>query len=282
MDAGAARALAKGRSLLPSGVTGVGGSFAFGDAVAIVHGEREVARGLSNYGSEALLRIRRVGVCGTDIHAFRGEQPFFEYPRILEAISARASSAIGRELVGRLSPSDDLDEIRRALEPVLEAVDLIAFDEACQFLEPVVRFLMGWNRAADKELGGTSRQRVRSVMASNPPISASGDWVIGMFRPWLDITHSNPAEHGELRWFITDPDGKDLEVDGPDDIRTFDHVDYIPRSRTFIPAALSDNPFLVDTGYQATLDAMRSIRSETAAALRSQGPQQRAWPWPSR
>lgn len=32
---------------------------------------------------EALVRIRRVGVCGTDLHAFRGEQPFFRYPRIL-------------------------------------------------------------------------------------------------------------------------------------------------------------------------------------------------------
>lgn len=32
---------------------------------------------------EALLRIRRIGVCGTDIHAFHGRQPFFEYPRIL-------------------------------------------------------------------------------------------------------------------------------------------------------------------------------------------------------
>lgn len=32
---------------------------------------------------EALIRIRRVGVCGTDLHAFRGEQPFFTYPRIL-------------------------------------------------------------------------------------------------------------------------------------------------------------------------------------------------------
>ena len=47
-----------------------------------------------------------------------------------------------------------------------------------------------------------------------------------------------------------------MEVDGPDDIRTFEHKDYVPRSRTFIPAALADNPFLVDTGYQATLDAM--------------------------
>lgn len=32
---------------------------------------------------ESLLRIRRIGVCGTDIHAFHGRQPFFEYPRIL-------------------------------------------------------------------------------------------------------------------------------------------------------------------------------------------------------
>ena len=134
--------------------------------------------------------------------------------------------------------------------------DLIAFDEACQFQESVVRFLMGWNRAADTQLGGDSRQRVRTVMASNPPISAEGEWVVGMFRPWLDITHADPAEHGELRWFIVDPDGRDLEVEGPDDVRTLDGTDYIPRSRTFIPAALSDNPFLAETGYQATLDAM--------------------------
>ncbi len=32
---------------------------------------------------EALIRVRQVGVCGTDLHAFRGEQPFFTYPRIL-------------------------------------------------------------------------------------------------------------------------------------------------------------------------------------------------------
>jgi 2-desacetyl-2-hydroxyethyl bacteriochlorophyllide A dehydrogenase len=32
---------------------------------------------------EALVRVRRIGVCGTDIHAFNGNQPFFSYPRIL-------------------------------------------------------------------------------------------------------------------------------------------------------------------------------------------------------
>ena len=32
---------------------------------------------------EALVRIHRVGVCGSDIHAFKGNQPFFTYPRIV-------------------------------------------------------------------------------------------------------------------------------------------------------------------------------------------------------
>jgi threonine dehydrogenase-like Zn-dependent dehydrogenase len=32
---------------------------------------------------EILVMIRRIGVCGTDMHAYRGNQPFFEYPRVL-------------------------------------------------------------------------------------------------------------------------------------------------------------------------------------------------------
>jgi len=32
---------------------------------------------------QALLKVRRVGICGTDLHAFEGKQAFFEYPRIL-------------------------------------------------------------------------------------------------------------------------------------------------------------------------------------------------------
>jgi 2-desacetyl-2-hydroxyethyl bacteriochlorophyllide A dehydrogenase len=31
----------------------------------------------------ALVRVRRVGICGTDLHAYMGRQPFFTYPRIL-------------------------------------------------------------------------------------------------------------------------------------------------------------------------------------------------------
>lgn len=32
---------------------------------------------------EALIRIRRIGICGTDLHAYAGRQPFFAYPRRL-------------------------------------------------------------------------------------------------------------------------------------------------------------------------------------------------------
>ena len=32
---------------------------------------------------EVLVRVKRVGICGTDLHAFEGKQPFFSYPRIL-------------------------------------------------------------------------------------------------------------------------------------------------------------------------------------------------------
>lgn len=32
---------------------------------------------------EVLVRVHRIGVCGTDIHAFHGRQPFFNYSRVL-------------------------------------------------------------------------------------------------------------------------------------------------------------------------------------------------------
>jgi 2-desacetyl-2-hydroxyethyl bacteriochlorophyllide A dehydrogenase len=44
----------------------------------------------------AIIKIRRIGICGTDLHAFEGTQPFFEYPRIL-----------GHELSGELIAVDD-------------------------------------------------------------------------------------------------------------------------------------------------------------------------------
>lgn len=46
----------------------------------LVYGQKE--RSLPGEGY-AQIRIRRIGVCGTDLHAFEGTQPYFTYPRIL-------------------------------------------------------------------------------------------------------------------------------------------------------------------------------------------------------
>jgi len=43
-----------------------------------------------------LIKIKRIGICGTDLHAFEGTQPFFNYPRIL-----------GHELAGEIVSLSD-------------------------------------------------------------------------------------------------------------------------------------------------------------------------------
>jgi hypothetical protein len=130
-----------------------------------------------------------------------------------------------------------------------QAHDFLGIDEVVDFLELQVRYLMGWVRSTVKG------QRTRIVFATNPPITADGQWIIPMFAPWLDIAHPNPAKPGELRWYVTDPDDTDTEVSGPEPVE-FNGKPYIPQSRTFIPGKLRDNPFLIDTGYDARLDAM--------------------------
>ena len=129
--------------------------------------------------------------------------------------------------------------------------DFIGFDEGTQFAEVQIRFLMGWLRCADDP-----NQRTRVVIATNPPLSSEGAWVVQMFAPWLDPRHHNPAKSGELRYFVTDDYGKDMEVDGPENVTLESGKIVRPLSRTFIPASINDNPYLADTDYQKQLDAM--------------------------
>jgi glutamate 5-kinase len=61
IDAGAAAALAQGKSLLPAGVTAVDGTFERGDCVVVKDSTgREVARGLIAYGADDARKIMRV------------------------------------------------------------------------------------------------------------------------------------------------------------------------------------------------------------------------------
>lgn len=153
--------------------------------------------------------------------------------------------------------------------------DLIVFDEAANFLEHQVRFLLGWLRTT------TQGQKCQALLTFNPPTTAEGRWIIDYFAPWLDNKFPNPALPGELRYAASVPNANgtssDLWVDGPGEfvlhngkpLYDFERDHYQPQdiikpmSRTFIPSKVSDNPFLVGTGYMSQLQALpEPLRSQ--------------------
>ncbi|MDQ0654210.1 zinc-binding alcohol dehydrogenase family protein [Pseudomonas cedrina] len=50
---------------------------------------------------EILIRIKRVGVCGTDLHIFTGNQPYLEYPRVM-----------GHEFSGVVEEADSASDLK--------------------------------------------------------------------------------------------------------------------------------------------------------------------------
>ncbi len=126
--------------------------------------------------------------------------------------------------------------------------DLKAFDELTHFGEMQFRTLCGWLRSADP------KQRCRVIATGNPPTDSDGEWIIRFFAPWLDGSHAHPAKPCELRWFTT-LDGRETEVENG---KAFLHKGerVVPRSRTFIPARVEDNPYYMESGYKATLQAL--------------------------
>lgn len=147
--------------------------------------------------------------------------------------------------------------------------DLIAFDEAGEFLEVQVSSLMAWNR-------GPSGQRCRIVFASNPPRSSDGLWMVEWFAPWLDKQHPNPAAAGELRWAVM-VKGKPQWVDGPGE-HVIDGETYTALSFTFIPASLKDNPFRDTPEYRARLQSLpEPLRSQLLYGMFDAGREDDPW-----
>lgn len=157
------------------------------------------------------------------------------------------------------------------------AKDLLIIEEAANFLASQVRFLMGWVRTTIPGLKCTT------LLTFNPPTNTEGQWVIEFFAPWLDPKHPKPAEPGELRWAASlpasekYPNGRDVWLDTGApfvlvedepvfdfDATKFDKEDIIyPKTRTFISARVSDNPYLMGTGYMSTLQALpEPLRSQ--------------------
>lgn len=148
--------------------------------------------------------------------------------------------------------------------------DLLVLDEATNFLESQARFLMGWVRSVKEG------QQQQTLLTFNPPLDAEGRWVIDFFGPWLDDKYPNRARVGEIRWFavIEDrdmavADGRRFVLKDGEPCYDFNAADYPvteiiqPKSRTFIPSRVSDNPYLSNTGYMSQLQALpEPLRSQ--------------------
>src|SRR3954471_1553579 len=51
-------------------------------------------------GDEVLVRVRRAGICGSDIHILHGSNPFARYPRIIGHEFAGEIQVVGKEVTG--------------------------------------------------------------------------------------------------------------------------------------------------------------------------------------
>lgn len=126
--------------------------------------------------------------------------------------------------------------------------DLLGIDEATQFAAKQIRFLRGWLRS-------TTGKKTRTVLATNPPLSADGLWVFEWFAPWINPQFPDPAKPGELRWACFDDDDKPVWVSGPGKHAIGSRM-LSAESLTYIPSKLEDNPFYETEEYQRKLDAL--------------------------
>lgn len=153
------------------------------------------------------------------------------------------------------------------------ARDLICFDEAGEFLVEQVASLLGWNR-------GKPGQRCRVILASNPPRTADGAWMLEWFAPWLEQNHPRKAKPGELRWAFMDNDRMTPIWVDEGATRTDPGTGEIerPLSFTFIPAHLSDNPFNDSPEYRAKLNALpEPLRSQLKKGIFALGGEDDDW-----
>ena len=153
--------------------------------------------------------------------------------------------------------------------------DFVGYDEGLEFLELQVSSMFAWLRS---ETG----RRTRMILASNPPRTAEGLWVLEWFGPWLDTAHELfPTPYGQLRWAVYVADqqgGETVWVDGPGEYE-IEGETYTSRSYTFIPASLEDNPYRNTPEYRAKLqnlpEPLRSqlLKGDFGAGLQDQANQ---------
>lgn len=133
-------------------------------------------------------------------------------------------------------------------------ITLLCFDELTHFSETQFFYMLSRNRS-------TCGVRPYVRATTNPD---AGSWVAKLIAWWIDDDTGYPIEEraGVQRWFVR-IDGEIVWADTADELRD-QYPGQEPKSLTFIPAKLEDNPILMesDPGYLANLMTQHPVERE--------------------
>jgi predicted phage terminase large subunit-like protein len=138
-------------------------------------------------------------------------------------------------------------------------VPLIAFDELTHFTEEQFFYMLSRNRS-------TAGIRPYMRATTNPDASS---WVARFIAWWIDqeTGYALPERAGVMRWFVR-VNEEIVWADTPEELSSLSESDsemgHPPKSVTFVPAKLQDNPILMrkDPGYLANLMALPLVERE--------------------
>lgn len=126
----------------------------------------------------------------------------------------------------------------------------IAFDELTHFPESA------WDYLSSRLRAPISYFKPYMRATTNPDADS---WVATLIDWWIDPATGFPLKEraGILRWFVRIK-GETIWANNPDDLSKYEAI---PRSFTFIPASLADNPALTegDPTYLAALQALHPV-----------------------
>ena len=148
-------------------------------------------------------------------------------------------------------------------------VPLVGFDQLEDFEESQFWYLLSRSRSATVGIQPYMRATCNPVPSEDPV----GGWLNRLISWWIDpeTGYAIPERSGRLRWFVRiseqlyfadSPEG--LRRDVRKEMPSIKDTAIRPKSLTFIPALLEDNPKLEenDPGYRANLMAMSNVERE--------------------
>jgi predicted phage terminase large subunit-like protein len=145
-------------------------------------------------------------------------------------------------------------------------VPLIGFDQLEEFEEAQFWYMLTRNRSARAGV----RPYVRATCNPVPDDDPIGGWLNKLIAWWVnpETGYAIPERSGIIRWFVRLGDRLHWADTKGELIDRFPDVDLRPKSLTFIPAKLSDNPALerADPDYRAWLMAQPLVDRERLLA----------------